>query len=113
MIFAHAGALAFMAFGVPAGGRADFLFSIRLDDVELAMTGENSRYEIVEPGLRQFPALVLTVPIWPCASIVSQPGVVVVGVRHFDHQLMPSAFAQQDRNAVLSPHIRQAGRIGL
>jgi hypothetical protein len=107
MIFAHTGALAFMALCVPAGGGTNFLLTIRLDYIEFAMPRENTDHEIVEPSLGKLPALILAIPLWLGSPIISQPIIVILGVRHFYHELMAFAFSEHYRSVVLFPYCRK------
>lgn len=92
VVLAHAGTLAFMSLRIPAGGGADFLRAIGLDDVELAVAGEKASDEVIEPGLRQLPTFELGIPLGLGAFVLPQPGIIIGVIWQFQFQSVAFAF---------------------
>lgn len=96
-----------MADGVPARWRADFLLTIRLDNVDLAVSLQGTIDKIIEPGLRQFPVfLIATTPYRLSDPAVSQPfAIAVVERQTHAQQLARTAPPQDDRYFSLLPNL--------
>jgi len=77
---AHAGTLTVMTFRIPASRGAFLLGTIKLNDIDLAVSLECPRNDVIKPSDGKLPATILTIPLGLVSVGILEPSVIVSGV---------------------------------
>ena len=104
---AHTGAFAVETLGIPTRRPALLLLPEQLNDVNLSVLGDEALDEVVEPGDRQLPTVILRIPSGFAPFLAPQEGEVVSPVGKSDQKGAGSFLAKDDRNLAIPPDVAQ------